>query len=120
MPRVLIGPTKTDIHNNEYGKSYNLLNNLYDDNFTVDIYTRSVSDTLRPENVTVYPLGGSNRISFYSYLYYRLLRELREGSVDIYHHMNLSYRCSIQSSFQSFMTMFLSSLDRAKQGMPSC
>ncbi|WP_420182623.1 glycosyltransferase family 4 protein [Haloarcula sp. KBTZ06] len=92
MPRVLIGPTKTDIHNNEYGKSYNLLNNLYDDNFTVDIYTRSVSDTLRPENVTVYPLGGSNRISFYSYLYYRLLRELREGSVDIYHHMNLSYR----------------------------
>lgn len=92
MPRVLIGPTKTNIHNNEYGKSYNLLNNLYDDNFTVDIYTRTVSGSLSPENVTVHPLGGSNRISFYSKLYYRLFRELREGSVDIYHHMNLSYR----------------------------
>lgn len=92
MPRVLIGPTKTNIHNNEYGKSYNLLNNLYDDNFTVDIYTRTVSDTLSPENVTVYPLGGSNRISFYSKLYYRLFTELLEGSADIYHHMNLSYR----------------------------
>jgi len=92
MPRVLIGPTKTNIHNNEYGKSYNLLNNLYDDSFTVDIYTRTVSGSLSPENVTVHPLGGSNRISFYSKLYYRLFRELREGSVDIYHHMNLSYR----------------------------
>jgi glycosyltransferase involved in cell wall biosynthesis len=92
MPRVLIGPTKTNIHNNEYGKSYNLLNNLYDDNLTVDIYTRTVSGSLSPENVTVHPLGGSNRISFYSKLYYRLFRELREGSVDIYHHMNLSYR----------------------------
>jgi glycosyltransferase involved in cell wall biosynthesis len=92
MPRVLVGPTKADMHNDEYGKSYNLLNNLRDDYFTIDTYTRTVSDSLDPENVTVYPLGGSNRITYYATLYRTLLRELRHGPVDIYHHMNLSYR----------------------------
>ncbi|MCJ0618510.1 glycosyltransferase [Haloarcula hispanica] len=92
MPRVLVGPTKADMSNDEYGKSYNLLNNLYDDDFTVDTYTRKVSDRLDPENVTVYPLGGSNRITYYARLYRTLLRELRNRPVDIYHHMNLSYR----------------------------
>jgi len=92
MPRVLVGPTKADMHNDEYGKSYNLLNNLHDDHFTVDTYTRTVSDRLDPENVTVYPLGGSNRITYYARLYRTLLRELRNSPVDIYHHMNLSYR----------------------------
>ena len=92
MPRVLVGPTKADMSNDEYGKSYNLLNNLYDDDFTVDTYTRTVSDRLDPENVTVYPLGGSNRITYYARLYRTLLRELRNSPVDIYHHMNLSYR----------------------------
>ncbi|WP_324662037.1 glycosyltransferase [Haloarcula sediminis] len=92
MPRVLVGPTKADMHNDEYGKSYNLLNNLHDDRFTVDTYTRTVSDPVDPNNVTVHPLGGSNRIVFYAKLYRTLLRELRQGPVDIYHHMNLSYR----------------------------
>jgi glycosyltransferase involved in cell wall biosynthesis len=92
MPRVLVGPTKADMHNDEYGKSYNLLNNLHDDDFTVDTYTRTVSDRLDPENVTVYPLGGANRIAYYAKLYRTLLGELRTGPVDIYHHMNLSYR----------------------------
>jgi len=92
MPRVLVGPTKADIHNDEYGKSYNLLNNLHDDYFTIDTYTRTVSDSLEPANVTVHPLGGSNRIVFYAKLYPALLKELRHGPVDIYHHMNLSYR----------------------------
>jgi len=92
MPRVLVGPTKADMHNDEYGKSYNLLNNLRDDQFTFDTYTRTVSDPLDPENVTVHPLGGSNRIAFYAKLYRTLLRELRHEPVDIYHHMNLSYR----------------------------
>jgi len=92
MPRVLVGPTKADMHNDEYGKSYNLLNNLRDDHFTIDTYTRTVSDQLDPENVTVYPLGGANRVAFYAKLYRKLLEELRHGAVDIYHHMNLSFR----------------------------
>ncbi|MGB9932492.1 glycosyltransferase family 4 protein [Haloarcula amylolytica] len=92
MPRVLIGPTKPDVHNEEYGKSYNILNNLYDDYFTVDTYTRTVSDRLDPENVTVHSLRGANRLTFYSKLYYTVFRELQKGNVDIYHHMNLSYR----------------------------
>ncbi|KOX92732.1 group 1 glycosyl transferase [Haloarcula rubripromontorii] len=92
MPRVLVGPTKADMSNDEYGKSYNLLNNLHDKDFIVDTYTQTVSDRLDPQNVTVYPLGGSNRIAYYAKLYWTLLKELRNGPVDIYHHMNLSYR----------------------------
>lgn len=92
MPRVLVGPTKVDMHNDEYGKSYNILNNLHDDSFAIDTYTRTVSEPLDPGSVTVHPLGGSNRITFYAKLYRKLLAELRHGSVDIYHHMNLSYR----------------------------
>ncbi|WP_424003986.1 glycosyltransferase family 4 protein [Haloarcula salina] len=92
MPRVLVGPTKADIHDDEYGKSYNLLNNLHDESFTVDTYTRSVADHPSPENVTVHPVGGANRITFYARLYRTLLSELRSGTVDVYHHMNLSYR----------------------------
>jgi len=92
MPQVLVGPMKPTISSDEYGKSYNLLDNMSDDYFQVKAYARMVETDPEPENVIVHELGGSNRISYYLRLYRTLARELRSSDFDIYHHMNLSFR----------------------------
>lgn len=92
MPRVLAGPTTSNVSDNRYGKCYNILDNLDDERFSVDAYARSMDTVPSPSNVTVHTLGGKNRLTYYTRLYRRLARELRSGTADIYHHMNLGYR----------------------------
>lgn len=92
MPRVLAGPTTSNVSDSRYGKCYNILDNLADERYVVDAYARSMDTVPAPENVTVNTLGGKNRLAFYTRLYRTVARELRSGTPDIYHHMNLGYR----------------------------
>lgn len=92
MPRVLVAPTTITLSDSRYGKSYNLLDNLYDEQITIDAFANGADVLPDPENVTVRLLSGSNRISYYASMYRAVAREFRHDSVDVYHHMNLSYR----------------------------
>ena len=92
MPRVLAGPTTSNVSNSRYGKCYNILDNLDDERYVVDAYARSMDTVPSPSNVSVHTLGGQNRLSYYTRLYRTVARELWSGNPDIYHHMNLGYR----------------------------
>ena len=92
MPRVLVGPTKADMHNDEYGKSYNILNNLQDSTFQIDAYVGEALTTIEPDNVTLREFHTQNRLKYYGQCFKQVAKDFSDGNVDIYHHMNLSYR----------------------------
>ncbi|QGA83137.1 Glycosyltransferase [Halomicrobium sp. LC1Hm] len=92
MARVLIAPADTRLSNLRYGKSYNVLNNMTADDVTIDALVGEEETAVEAQNVTVRELGTQNRLQYYGRSFRTAAREIRAGSVDIYHHMNLSYR----------------------------
>ena len=92
MARVLIAPVHSFVSNEEYGKSYNILNNLRDPDVDIDAYVGEEVTPVEAENVRVHEFRTRNRLKYYTRSFETVFRELRSGSVDVYHHMNLSYR----------------------------
>lgn len=92
MPRILVSPVDYAISNADYGKSYNILNNLRGEDVTVDAYVSDLETPLESPGVTVHELHRANRLTYYADAFRSAARELRAGNVDVYHHMNLSYR----------------------------
>lgn len=92
MPRVLVSPAEYEISNEDYGKTYNLLDNLRGDGLSIEAHVGHCSTPLTASNVHVRELGGGNRLRYYSRAFRTTAREFDSGDVDVYHHMNLSYR----------------------------
>lgn len=92
MPRVLVSPTTYEISDEDYGKTYNLLNHLRGDDLSVEAYVGRCGTPLTAENVRARQLGGGGKFRYYVRAFRRAAEELDSGSVDLYHHMNLSYR----------------------------
>lgn len=92
MQRVLVSPVAFSISNARYGKSYNLLNSIRSDRYTVDAYVSEVETALSSETVRVHELHNSTKLGYYLSSFTEAGKALRSGSVDLYHHMNLSYR----------------------------
>lgn len=92
MPRVLASPTEYEITDEDYGKTYNLLDNLRGDDISVEAHVGHCATPLSAENVHARELGGGNRLRYYARSFRRTASDLRAGNVDVYHHMNLSYR----------------------------
>jgi len=92
MPRILVAPTTITLSDSRYGKSYNLLDNLYDETLRIDAFANEADVFPGPENVNVELIPGRNRISYHASMYQVVVRELRNKTVDLYHHLNLSYR----------------------------
>lgn len=91
MTRVLVSPADYQISNHNYGKAYNLLANLDDDAFTVNVHTARLRTPVTADNVRVRELRAGNKLSFYARAFGAARRSLRAGDVDVYHHLNLSY-----------------------------
>ncbi|WP_340101525.1 glycosyltransferase [Salinibaculum salinum] len=92
MTRILVAPVDAHISNREYGKSYNILNNLGESKVRVDAYVGEELTPIEAENVHVHEFHTRNRLKYYGKSFQKVARELRSGTVDVYHHMNLSYR----------------------------
>lgn len=92
MTRVLVAPVHSHISNREYGKSYNILNNLQDSTFQIDAYVGEALTTIEPDNVTLREFHTQNRLKYYGQCFKQVAKDFSDGNVDIYHHMNLSYR----------------------------
>jgi glycosyltransferase involved in cell wall biosynthesis len=89
---VLASPVTYALNNRRYGKAFNVLDNLSADGIRVDAYVAHADDLPRPENVTVHETGSKNKLGYYVSAFQEARRQLKSERVDIYHHMNLSYR----------------------------
>jgi glycosyltransferase involved in cell wall biosynthesis len=68
------------------------LNNIRSDRYTVDAYVSEVETPIDSDTVRVHELHNSTKLGYYLSSFTEAARELRSGTVDLYHHMNLSYR----------------------------
>jgi len=92
MTRVLAAPVEFALSDRDYGKSYNLLNNLGGEGLTVDAYVSEEETRVDAEGVTIHELHSPNKLSYYPAAFRAARRELKTGQFDVYHHVNLSYR----------------------------
>jgi len=92
MPSVLVSPVDFSVSNSEYGKSYNILNNIEADDFTIDAYAGNVETPLECESVTLHSFDSETTLEYLFDAYQVAYDHLRDGDVDLYHHMNLGYR----------------------------
>jgi glycosyltransferase involved in cell wall biosynthesis len=92
MTQILIAPVHSHISNREYGKSYNILNNIRDSTFEIDAYVGEEVTPVQAKNVTVHEFRTQNRLKYYLRCFETVARAFCAEDVDIYHHMNLSYR----------------------------
>lgn len=92
MTNILASPVDFNVSNQRYGKSYNLLQNLDGDDIFINGYVNELRDELTVDNVRIHEFGYDSRFNYFSMAFYQAARELSTDWVDIYHHMNLSYR----------------------------
>ncbi|SDF74404.1 Glycosyltransferase involved in cell wall bisynthesis [Halorubrum xinjiangense] len=92
MTRILVSPVHSHISNREYGKSYNILNNLQDSTFEIEAYVGEAVTPIEADNVIIHELHTRNKLKYYGRCFETVAKEFCAGNVDIYHHMNLSYR----------------------------
>lgn len=92
MPSVLVSPVDFSVSDAEYGKSYNILNNLAAQDFTIDAYAGNVESPLGCESVTLHSLDSETTLEYLFDAYQVAYEHLRDGDIDLYHHMNLGYR----------------------------
>ena len=92
MDQVLLSPTGFEISNEDYGKTYNILNNLGAEDLSIHAHVGHCGTPLTADNVHVSELGGRNRLQYYWRAFSRTAKAMRTGSVDLYHHLNMSYR----------------------------
>jgi len=92
MPRILVSPSEFSISNEDYGKTFNLLDNLRGPDLRIDAYVSHCDGEISSDTLHVHEMAASNRLQYYSQSFRVARRELKAGSVDLYHHMNLSYR----------------------------
>jgi glycosyltransferase involved in cell wall biosynthesis len=91
MTRVLVSPADYQISDHNYGKAYNLLANLDDDAFAVDVHTARLRTPIAADDVRVREFPAGNKLSYYARAFRAARDRLRAGDVDVYHHLNLSY-----------------------------
>lgn len=89
---VLAAPIAYTLSNEEYGKSFNILDNLGHEDLEIDAYVSRATAAPRPANVHVHESESRNRTAYYVSAFREVNRQLTAGTVDLYHHMNLSYR----------------------------
>lgn len=92
MTSVLVSPVDFGISDARYGKSYNLLSNLADPEFDIEAYVGTVRTPFTADGVTVVDLDADTKLEYLLESYRAAYERLRDGDVDVYHHMNLGYR----------------------------
>lgn len=92
MPSVLASPVDLSISDERYGKSYNILNNLESTEFDIKAYTGRIKTPVTCENVDLVSFNSDSKLDYLTDSYRATYRNIQNGDIDIYHHMNLGYR----------------------------
>lgn len=92
MASVLVSPIDSNLSDVGYGKSYNILNNLRSSVFDIEAFVGRERTPVDCENVEVVSFESNSKLAYLIDSYRAVYERLHSGEVDIYHHMNLSYR----------------------------
>jgi len=90
--RILIAPATVTLSNERYGKTYNLLNGLRDDDTKINLWVDQVDTTIDAPNISVHACDTGSKQRYYLRSFREAYQAIRTGTVDIYHHANLNYR----------------------------
>lgn len=92
MTKVFIGPAAYQLSNSRYGKTYNIVENVQRDDVNIQLLVGEIDDELNNSNVQVETTHSPTNTRYYLASFKRAWKALQSDAIDVYHHMNLSYR----------------------------